>query len=257
MSAWIHDPQHNTYYNHSTIYAKTGIAHADQIEKCLLNALFQIKELCNNIVPIPDFRINHVRDHDGNYLQHAYIDISHPLYYYALVGCHHLIELDPSCYTNQIQKLDQHTLDFIQHRIQHKISNPLVEICDYTLDDEQHKILSEQMEYIDLKITLCPAFVKYPNDIMYNPKQLYVNNIPNDIKFIKTLFNRYTMPGNHIKVSLHQMKKGQQFALINFDHWQEASFALCMNKKITVMYDSKTLVIMCRHSQSKNKRQGW
>lgn len=215
-SNYIYDKINDAYRNNHTLYAKTNLAHAQQIKSIMDKAVQDFNEQTSEDHQI-DIRINHIRDHHGNYMQHAFIDIDNQELFSMLTS-----------------------------------NPPSVCLTSYEPDEDQ----LSNLEGDDHNLVISPAFVKHPNDKIFNPEQLYVSNVPCDHEFIYQLFDRYNRgltksSKKPLQISIYSSKNEGYFALITFSCWQDASFALCMNKKITVLYKGKKMVISCRHSKNK------
>jgi len=73
--------------NNSTLYIKTGVAHPHQIETLLQDVIKRAEEMPevfgSNFEC--DVQVNLVRKHTGQYMAYAFVDVSNPKLYYALI----------------------------------------------------------------------------------------------------------------------------------------------------------------------------
>lgn len=248
---YVNHFQNGLYYNNTTIYAKTYIAHAEQVITIIKLAIKEIQFLLDTGIE-PNFRLNHVRDKEGFYMQHCFLDIDHPAFFYSIIGTKHLgdhinYSEDPK-YKQDIPVEDELT-ERVKKLCKENHGQPLVKLSEYILDNDQQKIAEEQPDLDLLKdgkgIILCtPALVKEPNMMRYNPFQLHVSGIPNDIGFISYLFDRYNRNSKK-KIHINMMNRS---ALIRFEDWRDANFALCMTKRTKIRYNGYIYTISCCHS---------
>jgi hypothetical protein len=75
--------------NNSTLYVNTGVAHPHQIEEIFLEVIEQARNMPDIFGKNfeCDVQVNLVRKHTGQYMAYAFIDLSNPAIYYALIGC--------------------------------------------------------------------------------------------------------------------------------------------------------------------------
>ena len=262
--------------NNTTLYITTGVAHAHQIKALLDESIEKAKSMPE--VFGADFEcsavLNLVRRFDGNYMGYGFGDVTNPKLYYALIGCNvdgsdraELVD-DPNWKPPSFKKDETSWADQeddgppIPPKIRKELP-PLIQLEKYEYDEQQkeHLQTTETHGYISIS----PAFITPGVNTEYDDCSLYVSEVPTiDYDFLYELFARYArythpsednryyprinirkcIPRNDQKVE----GKTGIFAIIEYAHPYDASFALCMLQKIRAIYHGKEIAMPVRYA---------
>lgn len=265
-------------YNNTTFYASTITAHAYQIEKLFKSVIEKAKKMpeifghdfeCN-------FRINHVKYKTGEYVGHAFIDVSNPKLYYALLGKN----IDGSDNVKYIDDpewkkpvcVDCDWGDIADKSFAPKIKidlPPLLTLDKYEFDEEQIKKQEEWNRnkfYESQKygfISISPAYITSKGESSENDCQLYVRNVPyNDSKFLYNIFSRYSktpISGDkyYPYIKIHTNKQGKFFAIVKYQNIYDTAFALMMCQRIIAEYNGETIEMYVRYAKNNGNNTQW
>ena len=67
------------FYDHHTLYVRTGVAHKKQLEHSIHEVLERLKIPCR-------YKVNHIVDKNNFYTGYAFVWFSNPRIYYILTG---------------------------------------------------------------------------------------------------------------------------------------------------------------------------
>lgn len=254
--------------NNSTIYAITSVAHMHQIEELLDDAIQQAKAMPEVFGEdfACDYKINLVRKHTGEYLGYAYIDLSNPKLYYALVGKNvdgsdRVEYIDDPNWVPQalvpsvgkpISWADE-TDDLERPKIRKGLP-PILCLKKYAFDEEQKRHLETQDTHGT--ITLLRCYITDEED--YDSTSLYVSDVPEeDYDFLYYIFARYARTRCYDKyypqITIHTYSKKHQtlknskyYAIVKYLHHYDAAFARLMCQKIRARYKDRDVEMHVR-----------
>lgn len=213
--------------NNSTLYVRSETAHPDQIKQLFEEVIQKAKNLpeifgqdfeC-------DYRINHIQDKDGKYLGYAWVDVSNPALYYALIGRNvdgtDRIELidDPDHPATPVKEesddLSDGEMDYSQPIVftdsgsdwgqlgsspksppKLRISlPPLLTMGEYEYDFDQKAHFDHKSTHGTIKVS--PGYIVPGVGEGCDDRVLFVQNVPEkDYDFLYTIFGRYARFGS-------------------------------------------------------------
>ena len=246
--------------NNSTLYITTGPAHPSQVNEifdkavqkaALMPELFGENYKCSII-------LNFVHTRKGSYIGYAFVDISDPKLYYALIGCN----VDG---TERVEYIDDpHWVPPKRDESKSKLSwaddapSPpqlrkelpaLITLDKYEYDEHQKNHL--QTAHTHGCVSISPAFVTPGINEDYDECSLFVSPVPDDYEFLYATFSRYarTQPSDshfYPKIFIRQGK--ELHATIRYADQYDAKFALLMLRKIRAKYNDTELVMHVRNT---------
>lgn len=276
--------------NNTTLYVNTLVAHPHQVDALFIEAIERAKKMpevfgddfeC-------DFKVNVVRRHTGEYLGYAFVDVSNPKFYYALIGCNvdgservEYIE-DPNWvppktvprapsddmidFSKKFNWADESMdLQVSPPKIRRELP-PLLVLNEYEYDDEQKDHLQTEETHGILSVS--PAFITPGVKEEYDDRSLYVSEVPAvDYDFLYTIFTRYARSNYresdnryYPRITIRKCAKGSDesktgiFAIVEYAHHYDAAFARTMCQKIRARYNDKDIDMPVRHAfHSKNR----
>lgn len=215
--------------NNSTLYLITTVAHHHQIEELFRKTLERAKQMSKVFGKNfdCDYKINLVRSWEGKYLGYAYVDVSNPAFYYALIGLNidgtdraefiddpawvpppiddHEPDLEPEPQNVSVGELnwadeadlaaekEQRQKPPAPPKIRRELP-PLITLGEYEYDEEQKEHLRTNEAYGN--VSVCPAFITPGVDSRYDDCSLYISEVPDDnpedvLDFLYAIFARY------------------------------------------------------------------
>lgn len=277
--------------NNCTLYVNTGVAHAHQIEELFKDAIERAKKMPE--VFGDDFecdvKVNVVRRHSGEYMAYAFVDLTNPKLYYALIGCNvdgseRAIYVDdpnwsPPASTPPTAKIswatgkswaddDDDEPIFRAPPSAPKIRRelpPLLTLRSYTYDKQQMEHL--QTQETQGTVTVSPAFITPGVNDEYDDCSLYVSEVPEvDYDFLYEIFSRYARSSSpdedetHFfpKITIRKSNKEGAgkglYAIVQYAHPYDAKYALQMLQKIRARYNGVDISMPVRHA-FRNRRK--
>ena len=205
--------------NNSTIYVVTGVAHPHQLDAQIQNVITRAKNMpevfgqdfeC-------DFQINVVRRYTGEYMGYAFVDVTNPKLYYALLG----FNVDGSDRAEYVDDPNWVRPEFVpkekKERVALTIANlmtedwccssdeqekplsppklrkelpPLLTLGEYEYDEQQKGHF--ETEVLNGSFSVSPAFISPGIKEEYDDCSLYVSEVPAvDYDFLYNIFARY------------------------------------------------------------------
>lgn len=263
--------------NNSTIYVNTGVAHPHQVEEQFQKAIKQAQSMTDVFGPDfeCDFQVNLVRRHNGEYMGYAFVDVTNPEFYYAILGfnldgterCIFVDDPTPippkKDVTTVISKSwaddDDDDIIFI-HRPKIKIEQaPLLQLDKYEYDEQQRFHLQTDESHGPLPVS--PAFITPGSKDGYDSQSLYVSEVPAiDYDFMYAIFARYARYDYHHEVYYPKIvirkcnnTKGADtktgiFAIVEYGTEMDARFALHMVQKIRANYNGDDITMPVRYA---------
>lgn len=270
--------------NNSTLYVHTGVAHPHQIEELFQDVIERAKQ-----DPIfgedfeCDIQVNHIRKFSGEYMAYAFVDLSNPKLYYALIGYNldgterfELID-DP---TYQAPKPstgplnwadeDEDTLPLPHPKIRKELP-PLITLSEFKYDLQQQKHLQTTATHGSVSVS--PAFISPGVGEEYDDCSLYVTEVPaNDPNFLYAIFARYARSnslyekGNRFypKINIRESTKESPdgsgepqsrsfYAIVQYSHPYDAEFARVMLQKVRAQYNGADVTMRVRYAFKSNR----
>lgn len=211
--------------NNSTIYVVTTVAYPHQLEAQFEDALARAKnmpEIFGEDFEC-DFQVNVVRRYTGEYMGYAFVDVTNPKFYYALLG-YNVNGSDRAEYVDDpnwtqpkiipkapreslpdpVVKVSSYTFLMTQDwgaelsdedrqlrppKIRRELP-PLITLGKYEYDDEQKLHLQTDVTHGTFSVS--PAFISPGVKEDYDDCALYVSEVPAmDYDFLYALFARY------------------------------------------------------------------
>lgn len=263
--------------NNTTLYVNTGVAHASQVKTIFTDVVERAKAMpevfghdfeCN-------VEINLVRRHNGEYVGYAFVDLSNPKLYYALIGFNvdgtdrveYVEDKNWKPPTSTVPKTsnttpskldwaeDDDTISLPPPKIKQQLE-PLITLSQYKLDEEQKKhIEDEETDYGSIIVS--PSFIMPGVEEGFDECSLYVSDVPEvNYDFLYKIFSRYARTPSTKKdfYPIITIKKnhreGRQniYAIVQYSHPYDASFALQMLQKIRAKYNDEQITMSVRHA---------
>jgi hypothetical protein len=280
--------------NNTTLYVNTSVAHSHQVDALFIDAIERAKKMPDVFGSDfeCDFRVNVVRRHTGEYLGYAFVDVSNPKFYYALIGCNtdgtERVEYvdDPNWVPPKTvprapadEKPDPNRkFNWADECVDVPVSPPkirrelppLLVLKEYQYDDEQKSHLQTDETHGTLSVS--PAFITPGVKEEYDDCSLYVSEVPAvDYDFLYEIFARYARSSYresdnryYPRINIHKCVKDRGsatdesktgiFAIVEYAHHYDAAFARTMCQKIRARYNDKDINMSVRHAyHSKNR----
>lgn len=261
--------------NNSTLYVTTRVAHPYQVEGLFNDAIDRAKGLPN--IFGTDFecsvKVNLVRNHKGEYLGYAFVDVTNPKFYYVMLGMNpdgtdRVVYVDDPNWVAPSSRLekplssnwadDEDDTEECPHKIKKELS-PLLILDSYEYDEAQRAHL--QTTETRGTVSLSPAFITPGLDSNYDDRSLYVTEIPDkDLDFLYAIFSRYARYSNpqhsdthYPKVTIRESRNNLLYATVIYEDAYDAHFALCMLQKIRANYKGKDIQMHVRHAKKQNR----
>lgn len=264
--------------NNSTLYVNTGVAHASQVQGVFNDVIERAKRMPE--VFGPDFecdvKINVVRRHNGDYMAYAFVDLSNPSLYYALIGLNtdgserveyvddkHWVAPTPVKSTKMDwAEENEETLAVCAPKIRRELE-PLITLSEFEYDEQQRL-------HLDTKetkgvLTASPAFISPEIEEQYDRHSLYVSEVPDDdYGFLYEIFARYARsscgprefyPKIFIKPRGRAGGDKGLFAIVQYAHPYDSSYALQMLQKVRAKYNGEDITMCVRHAFVNNSRK--
>lgn len=278
--------------NNCTLYVNTGVAHARQIEEMFIDAIERAKKMPD--VFGSDFdceiKVNVVRRHSGEYMAYAFVDLTNPRLYYALIGCNvdgseraHYID-DPNwtpplgsspptgkfTWASGKSWADDDDNEPIVRmtpcapKIRRELP-PLLTLKAYTYDKQQMAHL--QTQETQGTVTVSPAFITPGISDEYDDCSLYVSEVPDmNYDFLYEIFARYARTSSseedasHFfpRITIRQSNKegvAGLYAIVQYAHPYDASYALQMLQKIRAKYNGADVSMPVRHAFDNRRKK--
>jgi len=245
--------------NTNTLYIGTGVAHPYQVEALFAQAIQTAKNMPE--VFGEDFEcdvvVNLVRRNTGQYMGVAYVDVTCPAFYYALIG----LNTDGS---DRAEYYDDPSwepppesnswADYVDCPKLRREPPPIIKLGEYEYDQEQKEHLETDETHGSL--TVSPAFITsgwHETD----PKTLFVQNVPSDdLKFLYAIFARYARTNvedseydYYPKITIKETRSKQLVALVRYGHWHDAGFAYAMLRRVRALYKGKEVIMPVRFAR--------
>lgn len=213
-----------------TLFVETQMAHADQVEDLFKRAIRRARDQPE--VFGPDFRcqvrINIVKDYTDTYRGYGFVWVSNSKIYHALLG---------------------YDLDGTERK-----GTPLLALGKYMYDECQLAFMEHH--HTDSKIPVSPAFVdldKPACDDGSDPNILFARNIPNDLSFLKDIYNVYSTHPHHPRIKIVKNKRDQQYnAIIEYKEGTvDAHFAIIMMKKMHLLCNKTEYLVTTSYNKKR------
>jgi len=264
--------------NNTTLYVNTGVAHHYQIEEIFNTVIEKAKSMPH--VFGDDFEcdvyVNLVRTHKGQYMGYAFVDISNPAVYYALIGCEtdgtERVEYisDPNWTPPTISTQNTTPVSWADVEDDDYVSTPsapkircelpsLLQLPEYKYDEQQKVHLKTTEKYGNVSIS--PAFITPGVNDDHDDCKLYVSDVPaNDTDFLQAIFARYARASSYreddkcyypkiqIRKNLKDSDQEKYYAIIEYAHSYDAAFALIMLQKILAKYNGSDINMRVRYA---------
>ena len=278
--------------NNSTLYLRTDVAHQHQLEYLFANVIDEAKNMPhifeNNSKQSElsqlfgenfdcTATINLVRDRNGVYLRHAFVDLDNPKLYYVLIGCNpdgseraeYIDDPDwvPPPTVETSNTTDSNAADWCwadepviarAPKIRKQLP-PLLTLGKYEYDEGQQEHLCTEEKYGSVGVS--PAFITAGIREGFDDCTLFVYNIPEDnprpvTDFLYTIFARYARSSSSREdkgmffpfIKVNQSDRGIT-ATVEYAHHHDAKFALVMLKKIRANYNGKDVEMSVRNAR--------
>lgn len=274
--------------NNSTLYVHTGVAHPHQIEELFLDVIERAKKdpLFGENFEC-DIQVNHIRKFSGEYMAYAFVDLTNPKLYYALIGYNldgserfELID-DPTYQppkadapkpsTGSLNWADEDEPSSLPHPKIRKELPPLITLSEFKYDSQQQKHL--QTNATHGAVSVSPAFISPGVGEEYDDCSLYVTEVPaNDLNFLYAIFARYARSnslyekGNRFypKISIRESTKeapeGEKvsqvksfYAIVQYSHPYDAEFSRIMLQKVRAQYNGVDVTMRVRYAFKSNR----
>jgi hypothetical protein len=270
--------------NNSTLYVHTGVAHPHQIEalfkdvieRAKLDTMFGENFEC-------EFQVNHIRKFSGEYMAYAFVDLTNPKLYYALVGYnldgserYELIDdptyVPPKRNTTQSDEPILNWADEIDDTMElphpkiRKDLPPLITLSEYEYDEQQQNHLQTTATHGSVSVS--PAFIIPGVGEDYDECSLYVTEVPaDDHDFLYAIFSRYARTncpyekGNRFypKINIRESNKIEDkknfYAIVQYSHPYDAEFARIMLQKVRAQYNSQDINMRVRYAFKGNRNK--
>lgn len=283
------DVHNGNIENNTTLYVSTGVAHHHQVEAIFDNVIKKAKSMPE--VFGEDFecdvQVNLVRKHSGQYMGYAFIDVSNPAVYYALIGCEtdgrdrvefvpdptwtppSPSEIKPVATTLSWADMDDDDWfddsDFetpSAPRIRKELP-PLLTLDEFDYDDQQQSYLKTKETKGNLSIS--PAFITPGVNDDYDDCKLFVTEVPSDDHdFLYAIFARYARnisyrEDDHYfypKITIRKNSNGEKYyAIVQYAHSYDTAFALLMLQKVRAKYNGEDVFMRVRYAFDKNHQR--
>lgn len=264
--------------NNTTLYVNTSVAHPHQVEELFIDAIERAKKMPEVFGPDfeCDFRVNVVRRHTGQYLGYAFVDVSNPKFYYALIGCNtdgtERVEYvdDPNWVPpktvprapvdpNRKFSWADECEDIVSPPKIRRELPPLLVLKEYQYDDEQKSHLQTNETHGTLSVS--PAFITPGVNEEYDDCSLYVSEVPAvDYDFLYKIFARYARSSYresdnryYPRITIRKCAKDRGsttgiYAIVKYVHHYDAAFARIMCQKIRARYNGKDIIMSVRYA---------
>jgi len=219
--------------NNCTLYVDTRVAHPHQIEKLFQDTIAKVKGVPE--VFGDDFectvQVNLIRKHTGEYLGYAFVDLTSPKLYYALIGCN-------------VDGTERGT------------DPPLITLGEYEYDQQQRDHI--QTEDTHGTVSVSPAFITPGVPVERDDCRLYVSEVPaDDPDFLYALFARYARfnSPNEDAVTFFPMinvrkevESDKYYGTVEYSNPYDAAFALTMLRKVRARYKGTDVSMPVRYA---------
>lgn len=275
--------------NNTTIYVTTLVAHPHQVEAQFKDAIARAKnmpEIFGENFEC-DFQVNVVRRYTGEYMGYAFVDVTNPKFYFAMIGCNvdgsdraEFID-DPNwvppkavpkaprdhtksfSWADECEEPDENERQLLPPKIRRELP-PLITLGEYEYDEQQRLHLQTDATHGSLSVS--PAFITPGVKEEYDDCSLYVSEVPAiDYNFLYALFARYARSNSARENDRHHfprinirkcIKEGEEkndnktgiFAIVEYAHPYDSAFCLCMNQKIRARYNDKDISMPVRYA---------
>lgn len=249
--------------DNSTLYIHSGVAHQSNIQHVFDTILKKVKEekLFGDDFEC-DFRINLIKNYDNEYLGYAFVWLSNPVLYYALLGCN----VDGTERVEYIQDPDWKPDDKIVEKkswgdydddipVHKKIElDSLIKLEDfkYELDEQQLEFMDDKTQKEGF-LTATPGFILLNNNEELDATCLYVSNVPvQDSNLMYDIFSNYAKTPHYNsklyfpKINVHKTQQNNIYAIVKFASENDASFAMLMTRKIRILYNGEETIMATR-----------
>lgn len=252
-------------YNNTILYVKTGIAHAHQVHEAFEKVISKLGVEC-------EININLVQRYTGEYIGYAFVYVSNPAVYYALLGKNidgtERIEYidDPEWVKTKNNSLELITswADMADEDQCPKIKNsldPLATLDNYDYDEQQQKHEESSSETYGT-FECSPAFIKENDFEPLENCKLYVSVLPNDNKenldYLYDLFAPYaatTSEKENKKIHFPRIEirntETSCYAIVTYSNPYDAAFALLMLQKMRIKYNGVVKILSTRYAFNK------
>ena len=204
--------------NNTTIYVTTMVAHPHQVEAQFKDAIGRAKKMPEVFGEDFEctFQVNVVRRYTGEYMGYAFVDVTNPKFYFAMIGCNvdgsdraeyiedpnwvppKIVPKAPRDPSKPISWADDDEDDDRQlhpPKIRKELP-PLITLGEYEYDEQQKSHLQTDETYGTLSVS--PAFITPGVGQDYDDCSLYVSEVPAvDYDFLYELFSRYARTNSH------------------------------------------------------------
>ncbi len=253
--------QNGNVENQSTIYVCTGVAYHHQVEEIFSQAIADAKSMPE--VFGKDFecdvKINLLRRNTGEYVGVAYIDVTNPAFYYALLGLNvdgsdRAEYYDDPSWVPPTEPIKCWADDVEVPKLRKELP-PLIALSQYEYDEKQKAHLGTDESHG--RITISPAF-KPAAEENCDPKILFVQNVPStNVAFLYAIFARYarTWPSEptentfYPKIHVKETRTGELVALVQYYHEFDAGFAMAMLRKVRALYNGEEITMPVRYAR--------
>ncbi|AYV86120.1 MAG: hypothetical protein Solivirus9_1, partial [Solivirus sp.] len=279
--------------NNTILYLFTELAHQSNVVALFQKAIQKAKTL-------PEFgenfecevRVNLVKRHNGAYVGYAYVHLTNPMLYHALLGMnvdgtervvYEDVEVKEKSAEKE-KKLEQEAMPQFGRQLQ--TSNnwsdyddddtiqkkkiqlpPLLTLEEYEYDEMQKDFAQKNGKPLIGEVTVLPAFIEPGVAENENECILYVTDVPAmDYDLLYSMFAPYATNTSYSdadnskffypKINIRQTgpagAEQKIFATVKYDKQYDASFALQMNRKVHLLYSGKEVTITTRRAYRKD-----
>ena len=215
-----------------TLFVDTQMAHADQVEALFEKAIKRARDQPEVFGPDLQcqIRINIVKDFTDTYRGYGFVWVSNIKIYLALLG---------------------YNLDGTERPSD---ASPLLVLGKYVYDECQLEFMEHR--HTSSKIPVSPAFVdldKPACDANSDSNILFARNIPNDLPFLKDIFNVYSTHAHYPRIKIVKNKRDQQYnAIVEYKIGTvDAHFAIIMMKKMHLLCNSTEYVVTTSYNKKR------
>lgn len=268
--------------NNSTLYVSAPVAHSHQIKKSFDDAIKRAKEMPEifgkNLEC--EVQVNVVRRYNGAYMGYAFVDVTNPKIYYALMGMHpdgterveyidSQIEEVPEDESDEEDEItfnwggnndtawgDETEIKSVQVPKIKKELPPLISLQPYEYEPEQKDHLDTEETHGTISIS--PGFITPGVDEQYDDCKLYIPEVPsNDKNFLYKIFAKYARYDsldrcNYPKIFIGKKRPDNKFfATVKYGYPHDAAFAKTMLQSIRANYCGKDFEMNVRYALRK------
>ena len=224
--------QNGNVENNCTLYVNTRVTHPHQVEYLFNDAIVRAKSMPE--VFGDDFdcnaQVNLIRKHTGEYLGYAFVDLTNPKLYYALIGCN----VDGS----------------------ERDGDPIMTLGEYEYDQQQKEHL--QTDETHGTVSVSPAFITPGVKEDRDDCRLYVSEVPaDDLDFLYALFARYARQLSPLEDAVtffptitirKDSDSSNHYATVQYSNPYDAAFALTMLRKVRAKYKGRDVIMPVRYA---------